>query len=433
MVRTGKVVLAAAALCAAAALPALAQQQPPRPGQTKQVEVEEPPPEPSRLETVTTRRREEYDPIGIRMGSFVAMPSLTFEPQFNDNIFKTDTNKDSDFIFGVTPAISVNSDWNRHFLRLYGDVSSGTYLDHGDENFLDATAGFDGRVDIQRDTYASGGFVWQKLHEDRGSPDDVGGTEPTEYYLYRPTLGFFNRWNRVSIKLDGEAGIYDYDDTPGTLGTINQDDRDRTRYVVGGRLGYELVPEYEAFIRGNFNTVKYDSSTDDFGFRRDSDGYEVGVGARVDLTGLMFADFFVGYVSQSYDDARLAKIDGVNFGGTVTWNMTTLTTIKGFATRTVEETTLSGASGSLDTEIGASVDHELLRNVILSANASFLNTDYEGITREDDYMKLGIGGRYLVNRNLYVTLKYNYLSRDSNVAGEDYSQNVVLLGLTGQM
>ena len=101
--------------------------------------------------------------------------------------------------------------------------------------------------------------------------------------------------------------------------------------------------------------------------------------------------------------------------------------------RTVEETTINRASGSFDSEYGVSVDHELLRNLILSSRASYLNADYEGINRKDDYLKFGASGKYLLNRNLYVTLKYDYERRDSNAAGQDYTQNAVLLSLSGQL
>jgi uncharacterized protein (PEP-CTERM system associated) len=142
---------------------------------------------------------------------------------------------------------------------------------------------------------------------------------------------------------------------------------------------------------------------------------------------------FFGYRRQTYDDARLSTVGGPTYGGTITWNASGLTTVKGFVSRSVEETTVSGSSGSFDSEYGASVEHELLRNLILSGRGAYLNSDYKGVSREDDYLKFGAQGKYLLNRNLYVTFKYDYERRDSNVAGQDYSQNVVLLSVSGQM
>ena len=32
-----------------------------------------------------------------------------------------------------------------------------------------------------------------------------------------------------------------------------------------GRAGYEIIPDYEAFVRGSYNTVDYDDAVDDLG------------------------------------------------------------------------------------------------------------------------------------------------------------------------
>lgn len=431
MVRVSKAILTAAALAAATAIPAQAQKSPPQPVPERVAPA--PVQTPSRNETVASRQRRELDPVGIRLGSLVAFPSLEVAPEFNDNIYKTDTGKQADLIVQTTPALLVQSDWNRHFARAYIDVTSGNYVDNSSEDFFDATASLDGRFDIMRDSFITAGFVFNRLHEDRGSPDAAAGLEPTEFYVYKPTLGFYNKWNRMSLGVDGEAVRYNFIDASSATTEINQDDRDRYRYQASTRLGYEIVPQYEAFVRGAYNVIKYDDSTDDIGFTRDSDGFEFVGGARIDITGVTFGDVYVGYRRQKYDDARLATISGPTYGGSITWNATGLTTFKGFVSRMVEETTINQASGSFDSEYGVSVDHELLRNLILSGRASYLNSDYEGITRDDNYLKFGASGKYLLNRNLYVTLKYDYERRDSDAAGQDYSQNVVLLSLSGQL
>jgi hypothetical protein len=260
----------AAALTAAAIVPAEAQRSPAQPVPERVTPL--PLQTPGRTETVTSRARPELDPIGIRIDSMVAFPSLEIAPEFNDNVFKTDTGKQSDLIVQITPALLVQSDWGRHFLRGYVDATSGKYIDNADEDFLDATASVDGRFDLMRDTYFSAGFAANKLHEDRGSPDNAAGLEPTDFYVYRPTVGFYNKWNRLSLGVDGEAARYNFIDAKTSTSEINQDDRDRWRYELGGRLGYEIVPQYEAFVRGSYNTIDYDDAADDAGFQRDSDG-----------------------------------------------------------------------------------------------------------------------------------------------------------------
>ena len=125
MVRAGKVVVTAAALIAATVVPAEAQNSPPQRQRVPDRVAPTPVQTPQRTETVTTRPRPELDPLGVRVGSFVAFPSLEFAPEFDDNIFKTKDGKQSDIILNTTPALMVQSDWNQHFARAYVDVNSG--------------------------------------------------------------------------------------------------------------------------------------------------------------------------------------------------------------------------------------------------------------------------------------------------------------------
>mgnify|MGYP003673920477 FL=1 len=126
-------------------------------------------------------------------------------------------------------------------------------------------------------------------------------------------------------------------------------------------------------------------------------------------------------------------MDTVVGGLDLTWNVTPLTTVIGGFTREVSETTLAAASGTLKTEYKVSVDHELLRNLILSARAAMSTEEFEGIAREDDYLNAGIGAKYMLNRNFSLVLDYDYEERDSNVAGSDYETNKILLRLRAQL
>ena len=186
------------------------------------------------------------------------------------------------------------------------------------------------------------------------------------------------------------------------------------------------------FVRGSVNQRNYEDARDDGGVNRDSSGWEVVAGLALDLGDVTFGNVFAGYMRQEFDDASLKSISGPSFGADITWNPTRLTTVKGIASRTIEETTLSGAAGALSTRFGANVDHELLRNLILSGNVDYVNNDYEGITREDDIFNVGPSADYLFNRYLRLRLRYTHSMRESNTANGDYNVNSVFLRLLAQ-
>lgn len=401
-------------------------------------------PDPERGVPVLERARPDYDPIGIRRGSFVFFPRASVQVQYDDNIYATDRNPKDDLITILSPALSVRSDWTNHALNFDVNYTAGLYAAQQNELFMDYSATIDGRLDITRNSALSGALSVSHEHEERGSPDEVFGREPTEFTVYTAQTGYFHRFNRITTLLEGTYNRLDYRDVaaggittnipsnfvvPTSGGQINNDDRDRDEVDVTGRVGYEIQPGYEAFVRGSFNWRSYLQARDDSGFNRDSRGYRVDAGARLDLTGIIFADVFAGYLSQNYEDRALPTVTGWYTGLTGYWNVTGLTTITGAINRRVGETTQAGASGSLDTDFSLNVDHELLRNVIVSGGLRYANSDYKGFNREDDLYSGNVGATYLVNRNAQLRAAYTHTTRDSNRANLDYSRNIVLLTL----
>ncbi len=260
------------------------------------------------------------------------------------------------------------------------------------------------------------------------------GLEPTEYDLYGGTIGGFQRLGRFLFNLDGAFSRFDYDDVVTSTGVIvNNDDRDRIEVDASLRVGYEIVPAYQAFVIATVNARDYEDGVDDSGFDRDSDGYDISAGMVIDLSGITFADLFAGYREQSFEDPQLGDEQGLSFGGTLTWNVTKLTTIKGFVTRSIGETTIANASDSFNTSFRASVDHELLRNLLLHGDAGASRSDFNGVDRADDTITAAVGAQYLVNRYFYLSVDYSYTDKNSNVAGSDFVQNVVFLRLQTQL
>ena len=150
----------------------------------------------------------------------------------------------------------------------------------------------DGRLGVYRDMSVTGALGYQLGSEERGSVDEAGGLTPTEFTIGTFAGDIFYKWNRLSARTGGRYQANDFDDVATNSGSINNDDRDRDEYVLDTRLGYEIQSEYEAFIQLIWTLVDYESTLDDNGLNRDSEGYEIRVGTRIGLTGLLFGDVF---------------------------------------------------------------------------------------------------------------------------------------------
>ncbi|MDJ0950969.1 MAG: outer membrane beta-barrel protein [Alphaproteobacteria bacterium] len=391
--------------------------------------------EPQRGETVTTRPRPDFDPVGIRWrdASAFIYPSFSYTQLFDTNVFADEDDTIGDHISIFSPGVQVLSDWTRHEANINFRADLGRYIRERTEDYQDVLAEATGRYDITGDSNVFGGLRWARRHEDRGSPDEVRGEFPTIFFTLEPQIGYFQRLNRWTFRVDGNARKFDFRDATTPFGKINNDDRDRTEYLGAATVSYEIIPNYDAFLQFSGNVRDYKTNVDDFGVDKDSDGFEIVGGTAVDLTGLLFGNIFAGYRRQEYDDGRLPTIEGPSFGVDLTWTPTGLTTVKAFVNRTIEETTTFGNAGFFATRAGASVDHELLRNLLLSARGSGQFNRYEGTDRDDDIYRAAANARYFLNRNFYVTGGYEFTRRDSNVSGASFNIHLFLLRLEAQL
>src|SRR5262249_54846522 len=97
-----------------------------------------------------------------------------------------------------------------------------------------------------------------------------------------------------------------------------------------------------------------------------------------------------------------------------------------------EDYTVVGASGTLGTGGGVQIDHELLRNVILTARTAYNEYEYVGTNRTDRAWTAGFAGNYLLNRRLGVNISYRYMSQTSTVSILSFADNRIGAALTLQ-
>ncbi|ACJ01344.1 outer membrane beta-barrel protein [Rhodospirillum centenum] len=377
---------------------------------------------------VLNRGRPDYDAAGVRAGGFMVMPSLKLAGQYDDNIFASENEVD-DYILVASPSLRVRSNWNNHALNFQAGADVGRYQDNDQEDYEDYLVGLDGRIDIARGTTARADGSYARKHEERGSPNDAGGREPTEYDLVTLGAGFDRSLARLGFRLGGDYQSFNFDDVAGVGSQIiDQDNRDREEYGVTARVSYETTPNARGFVQAAYNWRRYDTNP-----VRDSDGYRLTAGVELDLGGITTGELFAGYRSQSYDDPLFDDASGFTYGANLTWNATALTTLIFTVSNTTEETTQAGSSSYIASLYRVQVDHELMRNVILSGFASYIDNDYKGITRQEDVIGLGASAKYLINRNFSAELGYRMTDRDVNVAGSDYTRNIFFLNLTAAL
>lgn len=395
---------------------------------------------------VRDRYKPEYEPLGIHAGAFVIRPDLEVDAEYNDNVFATNTNEEEDTIFRIVPSVDVRSDWSRNAVGLRARLTDWRYTDFDSEDHTDWSVDGNGRLDIgsRSSIRVTGGYEdTHESREDAGSPLSLA--EPSEYTTTYGGLGFTHEFNRLQIQGDVTFRNYDFEPYKNAGGgTTNQDYRNYDRVDYAARADYALPKGGVVFVEGGYNTRTYDQNTTITGVNlsQDSDGYRALIGTRIDLTNLLRGEIAVGYMNQDYEDGRLSDASGVAARADLQWFVTGITTIGFGGSREVQESGIffnpvgtNVGGGAIVSSVYGRVDHELLRNVVLSGDVAYRDYDYQSFDREDKRIEAGVGVDYLMNRTLRFGLGYRYDDRSSEgaAAGDDFTANRLIFRVTARL
>lgn len=381
--------------------------------------------------SVRERPRPDYQAAGVNLGGFTALARTDVGLEYNDNIFATETGKIDDFIVNVAPQLNLRSNWSRNGLNIFARGTHREFLDNGDESTTDVQGGGTGfvqagsaRLDVGAD--------YGRFAEPRTSTTAArAARSPIKYRVLNSFASLSQEFNR--LRLSGRADYRKFNYRNGrdvTNAVVFQDDRDRDLFIASGRADYAVTPDTALFVAGAYNKRNYDLDPPFPGVtvNRDSDGIDVGAGASFDLSNLARGEVQVGYFRQDYEAAGFETSDGLSLRALVEYFPTQLTTFTITGTRGVEDAAIAGSPSFITTAGTLQVDHELLRNLILTARTGYTHDDYRGIDRTDKRFVGYVGANFLFTRNLGLTLAYDYLDQSSSGAQAlaDYKVNRLL-------
>lgn len=368
-----------------------------------------------------------YDPLGIRAGPFLIYPSLSVAEVYDDNVFATDNNTDDDLITLIEPQVRAESNFSRHRLGFTAGSQVAFHINEEDEDYQDFFVSTDGRLDITRQNFVNAELQFARDHTDRDDPEDEGDRDELEELdRYGGEVSFTQLFNRLNFRLTGRAIRTAFD-------SADQADRDLVSYDALFRTGFFVSPRINTFVQGLYNIQDRDRSEDFNGFDRDSEGWGLSAGAAVDLTNLLVGEFSVGYRRQSFDEDDFDDEDGIGYDIDLTWTPTLLTTVGLRGGGDFRPTQQDEAESNFRSTVGLGVQHELLRNVLLAANADYTRDEFSGVDRTDDTIAVGAGASYLLNRNFSVDAGYTFTKRWSDFDDEEFDRNRVRIGVTARL
>jgi hypothetical protein len=383
-----------------------------------------------RYTAVTERAQPDFDPEVVRAGAFEISSSLGLSAEYNDNIFASETNEESDTILRIRPQADIRSNWSSHQLNAGVSVDRRQYGSNGSEDVTDYNAYVGGRLDVQRSFSLNGRVNGAHITEERYEPASATSIEPAQYDVLGANVGA--SYQRDRFQLTGTVGTREDDfDSPFNF-------RDVTDTFYSGRAAYAISPDVAFFVQGRQDDFDYDLPGTLADPSRDGKRTTLQLGTSFELQAPFRGEIAIGSVEDD-KDAR-PDTDGLSVDGQLMWFPTQLTTVTLNASRGVFDPGLLTSASATRSNFSVHVDHELLRNVVLFGTAGFGKYDFEGTVvgppprafdRSDEFTDVVVGAGYKLNKHARVDASYRLHSQDSSGidADRDLDQNIFSISL----
>lgn len=350
----------------------------------------------------------------------------------HDNIYADADQRVSDLVLTLAPSLAYTFERDGALLSLHGDAVVGSYASHDEEDYLDARIGLKGERDFGR-LRLFGGVEHAWEHDSRDSPEDAFGIEPVTYTRLGGNAGAEIAFAPFTLRLGGLVDRFDFDDVDAASGAvIDGDRRDRTESEIGLRLTRDIGEGRGVFVQGALDLRDYDESV---GVDRDARGWNAAAGVGGTLLsggfGSLEGELLAGVMTLDRDDPALKDAVVPDLGIDLTWRPEPGTAFHAEFARSLEETTVSRdgvpASGYVATALRMRVERAASERLRVGAWTGLVEQDFAGIDRIDRILSFGAEARYQLTEHVWIGPALVHEQRRSNVAGEDYAAQSLLL------
>ncbi|UUM33094.1 outer membrane beta-barrel protein [Vibrio japonicus] len=376
------------------------------------------------------------------------VPILDSRFEYNDNIGRYSDAKapESSSVFVLEPGISVESDRGGNQYSVAYQLSSGTYLDSSDDNYIDHTLSTNNFIRLNSRNGVALNYSYQYSHEERGTGllagDELSTAtdEPVKFAIHNVNgtyvYGSEQAKGRVELTLGYEDREYkNYRDTqlPG-IGRVSTKHKDHRELSGALAFYYRVMPATSLIFEVDTIERRYDLNDPITDLSQDSVDIFYLLGATWEATGKTTGKLRLGLQDKSYDESTKEDFQGFSWDLDVIWKPVKHSTV-----------TLSGAQRARDSDQGtvyyvdekslyAGWKHYWLNNFYSNLSVQLRDDDYSNsqrfgqqLKRDDELFKSGINFGYEIFEHADISLGWNYENNDSSLESNNYKQNVMFI------
>lgn len=372
--------------------------------------------------TVTSRLRPEYQPLGIRWGNLMIQPQVSQSLGYDSNVLGTPASRGS-LLLDTQGSVQAAMTSPRSNLELGLDVDHIAYPDLPEQSYTNWSVTGGWSHEIGRDTVGIGIGHFQ-LNQLPIGIDSIGLVRPLPYQTDTVRLSYKavrGPWTLVPLASFSATrfGSTSGEGTPGQLTGNNRNVESASLVTF-----YEFAPQRSLMFVVRGTTAQYTTGQP----RSNYNDITVLTGLDYNLTGPLRFRALLGYETRDYQSSQFQNHSSPVLEATVIWTPTGLTTVSATATRRIEDANESINFGYTYTQARLVVDHEYLRNVLLQGRTWIAHANFLQTNDEETFYGIGAGATYLVNRNVRLSLNYDFVAARQNTGvSSSYNRSLILL------
>lgn len=381
-------------------------------------------------------RRRELEPKGIPVRGLLLHGGIETRLTLDDNVTAA-ARPVADRVLTVATALSAASGPHPWHVK----ATLGTdEVRHADNALLDHR-NLSAAVRMSGDSWdrsrAHVELAWDRRHELPGSTDAPGAAAlPVPVDRTTADGSVLARSGRFLVGGAATVTRLRYQDVEAVGGgMIDQRHRDRWEISVSQRAGIAATSMLDLFVETRQGLRRYDRLTPLLGLDRTSASSDMLVGAALDMTERMAAEVMWGRSLRQYATPLFPPHTETIYRGVVKVSLTTLTALSGRVWQSVEETGALLQAAVIETGWHAGVEHELLRQLVLTGGGGRTRRRYIGFAGDlwEEDVTIQAGGEYRVDHRWFIGLDGRWEDRSSAVRDGGFSRTRMTLRLGARL
>ncbi|NQT95802.1 MAG: outer membrane beta-barrel protein [Candidatus Omnitrophica bacterium] len=370
---------------------------------------------------------------GLKIGNTNIMvhAALRTDAIYDDNIFLSNTNEQSDWITVLRPSVGIEIPHKDNMFSADYELQEFFYDDFDHEDHPDHRArglweiNFTNFSIAFKDTYKR--FTNRAAIEDssriRQQNNDFRASMTSEFDQLGLEIGYTNK-------------LRDYISTKIITGSMRYNDKDHMSHVGDFQVRYRFLPKTSVIFEVDAGFIEYDED-----LHPDSFFVDPLIGLKGELTSKITADLRAGYRFHDYESGSVVikdDFEGFVARGGLKFRMTDNDLFSLNLERSTYESTYQNINHYVGNFIRLGYTHNFNNKLSADINSSYQFNRYPDETvedgvrakRRDDILNAGASIKYLVQEWITLQAGYEYRERDSKFNKFDYKDNLFTASAT---